>query len=93
MRPDNFGFLGHSRQEVRVCKVKLLVEVSFELGTLHIFFNLLRDRLDAFVGLGFVEVEGREVGQEGRFHFFILDIFPSDPANPRVNQDLLNPVH
>lgn len=93
MRPDYFGFLGHSRQKGRVSKVKLLVEVRYKTAAFHVFIYLLRDGLGAVIGLGIVEVEMREVGEEWRFHFFILDIFSGDSSHPGVNHNLFDPVH
>jgi hypothetical protein len=93
VRPDYFGLFGRRRQEGRVSKVKLLVEVRYKTAAFHVFIYLLRDCLGAVIWLGIVEVEMREVGEEGRFHFFILDIFSGYSSHPRVDHDLFDPVH
>lgn len=93
MRSHGFivGYL--LRQKLCICKVELLIEMSFELRRAQIVFNLLDSCFAAFIEVSLVKVEVRKVRQERWLHFFILNVFTSNTSNPWVNHYFLDSIH
>ena len=85
-----FDFFRDRRNKSRICIIELLVKVSLKGTISHVLENFMRHILSALIELGLIEIKIGKIGIEGRFHFFVFDVFAGNSTDPRVNHDFFD---